>query len=425
MNWFTPLAPIRHAASLQRLLLCSLAILGFASAQVSLTPIGTDQQLVLLASGPIRYQISSQDNTLLLFGAKLNPGQSWPISFKTEDLESGILLSFPVPYTVTRSADERRLQITKTQSAPKTTDTPDARIPLVLPLANAAPSAVAAQLTQLYSNLKIVIDERQRSLLIVLNPDDRAIVESIVKYLDTPRPQISFEAEVLEVNRVMTQNLGIDYDFIFKFGIRETDIPTPTAAQPIRFGRFSRDSALGLGLGATINLLQSQGAGRILARPRVVTLDGLEARINATQNTPLVITVNGNQTVQNIATGITLRMLPKVAPDNSVEVQVTISVSLPTGVTSAGIPTFSNREATTTVKVANGEPIVIGGLLESRKIEGSDKVPLQKHHHQHLRNRPSNRNHTPPTRKSPLGTQFIQNQRASYSTENCGITRSS
>lgn len=72
---------------------------------------------------------------------------------------------------------------------------------------------------------------------------------------------------------------------------------------------------------------------------------------------------------------ITLSMLPKVAPDGSVEVRVTISVSAPTGVTAQGVPTFSNREATTTVKVLSGEPIVIGGLLESRLIEGTNKVP--------------------------------------------------
>lgn len=49
---------------------------------------------------------------------------------------------------------------------------------------------------------------------------------------------------------------------------------------------------------------------------------------------------------------------------------------LPTGTTSQGVPQFSTREATTTVRVANGEPIAIGGLLEDRTVTGVQKVPV-------------------------------------------------
>lgn len=366
---------------LKRLLPWALA-LGLALANPVLTPIGNLDNLVLLGSSPIRYLSNTQAKTLMLHGAKLAEGLTFPQGFVAEPTEQGLLLTFSEPYRITRSADERRIQITRvayiqtTHQKDTVTLQTDSRAPLIIPLSNAEPGTVAAQLQQLYQNLKIVVDARQRSLMIIVNPDDRALVQAIVKYLDTPRPQISFEAEILEINRSATQNLGIDYDFLFRFGIRETDIPSPTGGQPFRFGRFGRDTQQGLGISATINLLQANGAGRIMARPRVVTLDGVEARINATQNTPLVISNNNQVSVQNITTGITLRMLPKVAPDGTVEVNVSISVSAPTGVTSAGVPTFSNREANTIVRVMSGEPIVIGGLLESRNIEGQDKVPL-------------------------------------------------
>jgi type II secretory pathway component GspD/PulD (secretin) len=370
---------------MKRLWIYLLLLFSLAFAQsLRLTPIGSYDTLLLLASGPVRYTFNAQDRTLLVLDARLEPGQELPEGIEAEAQEEGLLLRFSEPYQVSRSADERRLQIVRlgylkvTAKAAGDPLQTDERAPLILSLANAAPATVAAQLSQLYANLKIVVDERQRSLMIIVNPADRPLIEAVVRYLDSPRPQVSFEAEVIEINRTATQNLGIDYDFLFKLGIKETDIPTPSGSAPFRFGRFGRDTAQGLGLSATINLLQSTGAGRILARPRVVTMDGLEARINATQNTPLVVNTGtgGTQTVQNIATGVTLRMLPKVAPDGSVEVQVTISVSAPTGVTAQGVPTFSSREATTTVKVLSGEPIVIGGLLESRKIEGVDKVPL-------------------------------------------------
>lgn len=75
-----------------------------------------------------------------------------------------------------------------------------------------------------------------------------------------------------------------------------------------------------------------------------------------------------------MTTGITLRLTPRVAPDGAVETNLTISVSVPTGTISQGVPQFSTREATTTVRVANGEPIAIGGLLEERKVTGTQKL---------------------------------------------------
>lgn len=105
-----------------------------------------------------------------------------------------------------------------------------------------------------------------------------------------------------------------------------------------------------------------------------MTTDGLEARINATQNQAVIVTQNNIQSIQNIATGITLRMLPRAAPDGTIEVQLSISVSAPTSQAQTTF-SFSNREATTTVRMLNGEAIVIGGLFESRKTESADKVP--------------------------------------------------
>lgn len=353
------------------------------AAPVTLIPMGSYDNLLLMGSSMIRFQANAKENTVLMLEGTLAEGTSLPEGIESQQTEKGLLIKFSEPYQLSRSADERRvqairvrhLQATNPMRAVGSPIQSDPRAPLIIPLSNTVPSQVAGQLQALYNNLKIVVDDRQRSLMIIVNPEDKPLIEAIVKYLDTPRPQVSFEAEVLEINRSATQNLGIDYEFMFKLGIKENNIPTPSGAQPFRFGSFGRDTSNGIGISATINLLQANGAGRILARPRIVTLDGLEARINATQNTPLVVSNNNQTTVQNVATGITLSMLPKVAPDGTVEVRVSISVSAPTGVTSAGVPTFSNREATTTVRVENGEPIVIGGLLESRLIEGQNKVP--------------------------------------------------
>jgi type II secretory pathway component GspD/PulD (secretin) len=143
----------------------------------------------------------------------------------------------------------------------------------------------------------------------------------------------------------------------------------------LALGPFARTSPLSLTLG--LNLLKANGAAETLARPRVTTLDGVQAQLNATQSFPVVVSSSdGQESVQNITTGIQLTFLPKISPNGMIEAELSISVSTPTGITSQKVPTFSSREASTTVRVANGEQIVIGGLYEKRELKEEQKVPI-------------------------------------------------
>ena len=203
----------------------------------------------------------------------------------------------------------------------------------------------------------------------MVNEQDRTLIDEIVAALDEARPQVMFEAEIVEINQSMTQSLGINYDSIFSFTLSEGEVPSLFGSGP-----FSRN---GMSLTLGLNLLKTNGAANVLARPRVTTLDGVQAQINATQSFPVVVSSSNNQeSVQNITTGIQLSMLPKISPDGQVEAELSISVSTPTGITSQKVPTFSSREASTTVRVANGEPIAIGGLYEKRTLKGEQKVPI-------------------------------------------------
>jgi Flp pilus assembly secretin CpaC len=79
--------------------------------------------------------------------------------------------------------------------------------------------------------------------------------------------------------------------------------------------------------------------------------------------------------VNNVTTGITLRFVPKVGPDGMIESNLSIAVSSPTGTTTQGVPQYSSREANTTVRVRDGEPIIIGGLYENRRTTSSKGLP--------------------------------------------------
>ena len=351
------------------LLLVFSCSLQHASAQNVLTATVDGNRVTFRGPTTVRYYADYGARTVRLPGATLADATTFP--FTVLEGEDGLTLKLTTPFRLALSADEKTLTLVQGETLGATPHpiAEDERAPVMYPLANAEPGAAAALLKSLYEGLQVEVDARQRALLVMVNPDDRGLVDALVATLDAPRPQVMFEAEILEINQDITKSLGINYDSIFTFSLAEGE--GGSILSPGRFGRSPMTLSFGL------NMLKVNGAADVLAQPRVTTLDGVEAQINATQTVPVIVPGASNtQTVQNITTGITLRMLPKVSPDGTVEAELAITVSTPTGTTSQGIPQFSSREASTTVRVANGEPIAIGGLLEKRTIKGTSKVPI-------------------------------------------------
>lgn len=352
-------------------LLLSLALLTSPAlaAPLPVTVIRAGDTIVIQSSEQIRYQTDPLTRRLVLPETVLAPGTTIPDGLSWSKADGTIQFVIPDGTTYALSPDGRSLILTPPGRQAVSPIPTDERAPIIYPLSFADPGTVAGLLQTIYPGTRVVVDARQRAVIVIANPADRVLLLELIKGLDTSRPQVQFEAEILEINQDTTDSLGIEYDSIFTFKLNEGE-----GGKLTKLGTLGR-SPLSLSVG--INLLKTKGAARVLARPRITTIDGLEARINSTQTTPVVTSnSSGGTSVQSITTGITLRLTPKVAPDGTVETNLTISVSVPTGTTSQGVPQFSTREATTTVRVGNGEPIAIGGLLEDRTVSGVQKVPF-------------------------------------------------
>jgi general secretion pathway protein D len=368
-------------------LFCNFLMFSFAQdaidvflKKVMLTPtVEGEDTIVFKSDTQIRYYADySRYVVTLPDGVMAQTDTQFPSSVTLTQSEEGVVLELAKPFRITLSGDEHTLVIVRGEElgADAQLLAEDERSPVMYRLANAKASDAAAFLSGMYDSLKIQVDERQRAIYVLMNPGDKPLIDELIKSFDSPRPQVMFEAEIIEINQSITESLGIDYDSLFSFTLTESPVGDSTAAGFAldAIGGFARN---GLQLKFGINLLKSNSAAEVLARPRVTTIDGVEAQLNATQNFPILSSgENGQKSVQSITTGITLRMLPRIAPDGTIEADLSISVSTPTGITSDKVPTFSSRDASTTVRVANGESIVIGGLLEKRDLQGQEKVPL-------------------------------------------------
>ncbi len=206
--------------------------------------------------------------------------------------------------------------------------------------------------------------------------------------------QVSLEARVLEVRLDNEYSLGVDWSALpgaFKTSNEGLAAGGGIVSQAARSG----GSALTFGLLDTDNFsvfvdaLQEQGQVRVLSSPRVSTLNNQMATIQVTDQIPYivreVITTQGvaqtQYSVEFAESGVMLLVRPLIGDDGLLSVSVTPSVREQVGtvVTPDGlvsVPVISQRGATTTVRVPNGQGIALGGLRSTRKGEVRGGVPF-------------------------------------------------
>jgi general secretion pathway protein D len=366
MKWFGS----RVLASLV-LALCSLVSFSLAQgAELQKVAARFDFQtstLTIQAAKQLRYRLDGLQKQITVLDAVFDESQRYllPDTSVLQLVQKPTQIEIQFSYSIVPSVSEDNKTIiirAQTSLAGSNTATQDERFPLILPLANADPQFVAGILTRSY-NFKVEVDPRQRSLMIFAPRADWEFIRTVVISMDVPRPQVAFEAEILEINDLFSQDLGIKYSDLFSFSLKEDNPPGI-----LDLGDITR-APLNVKIG--LDLLKTTGVATTLARPRVTTLDGVEARLNSTQTVSTTVpAANGGQTLVTTTTGITLRLLPKVSPNGDIEASLSVAVSAPNNKNS-----FSTREANTTVRVRNGEPIVIGGLLENQNSTSVEGIP--------------------------------------------------
>lgn len=227
---------------------------------------------------------------------------------------------------------------------------------------------------------QIGYDDRTNSLIVTGTPSQQEAVVALLRQLDVPIPQVVVQALVVDVSKSVNESLGITWS-IFNPGVlfNETQ-PTP--------GQFAIGPITRSALTATLQAAVTNGTAKVLSDPRVATPDGQEALIFAGDQIPIVnTTTSGNPPVtsQNVTfqpIGVTLKITPKINSDRTINVQVHPLVTTATSFTPGnttnpnGLPIIATREAVTSLRVADGDSLVLGGLMRYSDVKNIQKVPF-------------------------------------------------
>ncbi|WP_144034054.1 Type IV pilus biogenesis and competence protein PilQ [Sporomusa silvacetica DSM 10669] len=235
---------------------------------------------------------------------------------------------------------------------------------------------------------RLTIDYATNSLVLFGTEAEAAQIQKLLSELDVPYQQVSLEAEVLAISKDKTKDLGIEWSWEAtpQYAERTTDdngdvTVTRTGSKGvIQFGRNPEGNSYEFYYQATINALISNGDAKVLAKPKVTTINGKQAQILIGDRIPVQVQTltNGTTTTSTeyIDAGIKLIYTPRINTDGLLTVDVRTEVSSATLVPDIKAYKITTRQAETTVRLKDGETMVIGGLIGSTDSEAKKAVPF-------------------------------------------------
>jgi type IV pilus secretin PilQ/predicted competence protein len=319
-------------------------------------------------------------------------------------LEGNVLRIAPVSVLTREDEEQRRLRESKELAGPvivKTVTLSYSKARDVMGLLNSKKS----------SRGEITIDERTNTLIISDVRENLDLLERLISVLDTPTPQVSIEARIVEATSTFIRNLGIQWGtkgIVDPFYGNQTSLQFPNKVLVdgalIPQGEVTKGIAGPLG-GYAINLpapafstamgfsfanvldtfrldlaltaLESNGEGRIISSPKVSTQNNQQAEIIQGRQIPVQTVANFTVTTRYINAALELRATPQITAEGTIIMGIEIRNDAADFANLVnGIPPITTQSARTTVMVPDGGTTVIGGIYRTEDSITRDRVPF-------------------------------------------------
>lgn len=200
--------------------------------------------------------------------------------------------------------------------------------------------------------------------------------------------QVNLRVRVAEVSRNIDQRLGFNWRALFNFGDFAFGVFTGAGVTGAANSGVGTFGAIGgslvtgdVDINVLIDALNREGLARTLAEPNLTALSGETASFTAGGEFPIPVAQDGNTTtIEFKQFGVILDFTPTVLSPDRISLRVRPEVSDLTDIGAIkvegfDIPALSVRRVDTTVELASGQSLVIGGLLQQGTRDVVDKVP--------------------------------------------------
>jgi type IV pilus secretin PilQ/predicted competence protein len=251
----------------------------------------------------------------------------------------------------------------------------------------------------------VSVDPRTNSLILHVHPSSLPAIDSLVTMLDRRTPQVEIRAKVVSASRQFVRELGVQLGFgagnaanevggVNTVGVGQTalNIANPKYATnsgllPLNVNLGATAPTSGLGfinasssfrLDAILTAAEQRGLGHVLSQPEVITQDNAEAEVQQGVRIPVQTTINNTISVQFFNVTLDLKVTPQITADKHVFLDVKVeNDAIDNGIPPVnGIPAIDTQSANTKVLVADGQTVVIGGVMINNNQNTIFQVPF-------------------------------------------------
>jgi type IV pilus assembly protein PilQ len=254
-------------------------------------------------------------------------------------------------------------------------------------------------------NVKVI--KEQNALLVSGTSEDIVSVREFITTIDIPTPQVSIDAVIVEYSENLSKEFGVNAS------LNRPDLRDKTyfASPSLTYQIQGANDAVELGTNGTkikdffshlmgvgskaivgnlpedfflfVRFLEKQDRAKVLAQPSIVTLNGNKATINVNETQYFKLTTGTplgtdySIRFQPITFGIKLDITPWISKGGQITAEIAPEVSNSDGANpEGGYPNVSTRSISTTVRLNDGETIILGGLIKNQESEGKRKIPF-------------------------------------------------
>lgn len=254
-------------------------------------------------------------------------------------------------------------------------------------LANADAKQTASMIRTLVKTRDLFIDEKLNAVFVKDTPSAIRLAERLIAAHDIAEPEVMLEVEVLEVGASRLLEIGMRFPETAALGLVGAAGKPGVVTLPEWLARSSNLVQLAFSDPLFLLTLRQQDASTsVLANPRIRVRNKEKARIHIGDRVPVITTTAAatggfvSESVSYLDVGLKLEVEPQIYLVDEVGIKVGLEVSnIAREVRSATTNTLTyqigTRNATTILRLRDGETQVLAGLISDEDRRTASRVP--------------------------------------------------
>tara|TARA_R110002050_G_scaffold269917_2_gene412488 strand:- start:19631 stop:21769 length:2139 start_codon:yes stop_codon:yes gene_type:complete len=249
------------------------------------------------------------------------------------------------------------------------------------------------------------VDLRTNSLLLRDTAEQLVQIRKLITKLDIPVRQVLIESRVVIASNDFTKELGVRFGSSAQSNTLGAGVTGQLESLNINAANDSVSPAIPSATNLNVNLpvanpagsialalaklpfgtllelelsaMQAEGKGEVISSPRVITSNQSTAIIEQGTEIPYQeASSSGATSVSFKKAVLSLEVTPQITPDDKIIMDLKVNKDQAVFDPRFTVPSIDTKKVETQVLVENGETVVLGGVYEQTKSDGSSRVPF-------------------------------------------------